>query len=156
MEGGSLDGPVLAGENFLWLKTFRFLGQTCIRGDGSRNKSDMPYPLIHVCSGHITTCLVRSWLTCLQGCRQSIRGVWSSVGGCKETDPRREVRGFQPGGEGFLQLCSLIEADSSAGAQTSLALEIKLIWADRGRQTGGTEAPVYLKLKHIKLVKLLI
>lgn len=144
MEGASLDGPVLAGENFLWLKTIQFLGQTCIQGDWSRNKSDMPYPLIHMCDGHIITYLVCSWLTCLQGCRQSIRGVWSSVGGCKEIDPRREVQGFQPGGEGFLQLCSLIEADSFAGAQISLVLEIKLIWADRGRQTGGTEAPICL------------
>lgn len=88
-----------------------------------------------VCNGHKTTCLVYSWLTCPQGCRQSIRVVWSSVGGCKETDPKRKAQGFQPGGEGFQQRCSLIEADPFAGAQTPLALEIKLMWA--GRQWWG-------------------
>lgn len=89
-----------------------------------------------VCNGHINTCLACLWFTCPQGCRQSMRGVWSSVGGCKGTDPRRKPQGFQPAGEGFQQLCSLIAANPSAGAQTSLALNIKLIWA--GRQWWGT------------------
>lgn len=125
MEGDSLHDPVLTGENFSQLEIILHLEQTCIEGDWSGNSNNR-YVLPTNTWFIMATCFVQSWLTCPQRCRRSIRVVGNSAGGCRETDPKRMAQGFQTGGEGFQQWCSLTEADPSAGAQTSPALEIKI------------------------------